>query len=326
MCSRDHLGHLVNKRQDLLYHSLSTNTWKAYNTAWRSYTTLLSQLGIAIHLPLREELLEIYVVGVSDRLSYGTIKSYLSAIKFVHMVSGFSVDNLFQGRLKLLLRGIRRKQGNSRTRPKRLPIMLEDLNNLCLWVETNLLTYDAALFRAAFLLAFFGLLRVSEFTCSSISEFRENVDLAVDDVFVDYNAGLLRVRIKISKSDPFRQGFVLRIAKTRERLCPFSAMTWFLSFRRLLGPGPLFRLSNGQFLTRDHIVQVLARVFPHVPAAIMGSHSFRIGGASRLCVLGVQDATIQTLGRWASAAFKKYLHLSDQYVSELQSRMSRDVN
>ena len=153
-----------------------------------------------------------------------------------------------------------------------------------------------------------------------------NSELAVQDVQVDYVTGLCRIHIKVSKSDPFRQGFTLRISRTNGPLCPFSSMVNYLSMRAQLGPGPLFVLTNGQFLTRDHIVLVLARAFPHIPSIFMGSHSFRIGGATRLCALGVPDATIQILGRWSSAAFKKYLHLSDQYVGSLQGAMSRDVN
>ena len=115
------------------------------------------------------------------------------------------------------------------------------------------------------------------------------------------------------------------MSRTNVPICPFSAMAHYLSLRGHLGAGPLFVLSNGQFLTREHIVLVLARAFPRIPSVLMGSHSFRIGGASRLCALGVPDATIQILGRWSSAAFKKYLHLSDQYVGSLQVAMSRDV-
>ena len=316
----------MSRRDQLLFNSLSPNSWKAYNTAWRSFTKVLSNLGFVSFLPLREQHLEIYVVAASDTLAYGTIKSYLSGIKFWHLLAGFSLDSLFQDRLRLLLRGVRRIQGNSRLRPKRIPITLQDLHAISSWVTIYLPFYDATLLQAALRLAFFGLLRISEFTCAAVGTFQVNTDLALQDVQVDEVAGFLRIYIKVSKSDPFRQGFSLRIAKTDSDLCPFTALISYLSLRRPLGPGPLFILSNGQFLTRDHVVLVLSRVFPHIPSALLGSHSFRIGGASRLCALGVPDATIQILGRWSSSAFKRYLHLSDSYVGYLHDRMSRDVN
>ena len=268
--------------------------------------------------------MELYVTAVSNRLSYGTIKSYLSALKFIHIMAGFSLDNLFQDRLRLLVRGVRRSHGNSKSRPKRLPITIADLRSLSRWVRSNLPAYDALLFEAAFNMAFFGLLRVSEFTCPTIRDFQRNVHLGMGDVQVNHATEVLTVRIKVSKSDPFRQGASIRITRTLSDVCPFSAMVAYMGYRRQVGPGPLFLLSNGQALTREHIVIVLSRVFPHVPAGLMGSHSFRIGGASRLCILGVPDATIQILGRWSSSAFKKYLRLSDEYVSHLQASMSRD--
>ena len=313
----------MNTRNNLLFQSLSANSWKAYQTAWRSYAKVLLQLGVRVHLPLQESLLELYVTAVSQRLAHTTIRSYLSAIKYMHIMAGHSLEGLFQDRLRLICRGIRRQQGNSKLRPRRLPISVDDLRDIQDWSGRNLPSYDAILLQAAVFLAFFGLLRVSEFTCPTTTSFDPNTHLGVYDVSFDHAVGLVRVHIKVSKSDPFRQGMTIRIARTGSHLCPFVSLVSFMRLRWRHGPGPLFVLSNGQFLTRDHIVYVLARVFPHIPAGRVGSHSFRIGGASRLCALGVPDATIQILGRWSSSAFKKYLHLSDQLVSELQSRMSK---
>lgn len=36
-------------------------------------------------------------------------------------------------------------------------------------------------------------------------------------------------------------------------------------------------------------------------------HSFRIGAATTVATVGIQDSTIQTLGRWHSAAFLQYI-------------------
>ena len=200
--------------------------------------------------------------------------------------------------------------------------MVKDLISLSSWGHSNLPPYDALLLDAAFALAFFGLLRVSEFTCPSPVLFDKHCQLGLEDIHVDSLAGSLWVFIKVSKTDPFRQGVTIRIYRTGSRVCPFSAMVAFLHYRRQFGAGPLFILSNGQFLTRKHIVLVLTQVFPNVPSGSVGSHSFRIGGATRLCSLGVPEGTIQILGRWSSSAFKKYLHLTDQYVATLQGRMS----
>ena len=150
------------------------------------------------------------------------------------------------------------------------------------------------------------------------------MDLALPDVHLDFPTGFISLRIKASKTDPFREGITLRIASTGNHLCPFSALCAYLHCRRYMGPGPLFILQDGQFLTRGHLSRLLTRVFPGAPPGTLATHSFRIGGATRLCALGVPDATIQLLGRWSSSAFKQYLRVSDGLLARLHGGMSCD--
>ena len=313
----------MNRRDDLLRLSLSANSWKSYRSAWRSYSQVLAEVQIHDILPLQENHLELYVTAVSKRLAHKSIKSYLSAIKFIHTYRGFNLAGLFGDRLRLLVRAVKREQGPDFTRPRRFPITPALLADLFACASRSFNNYDALLFRAAVSLAFFGLLRVSEFTSPSNTQFSGLCHLGLEDVAFDSRRQLMLVRLKVSKSDPFRAGTIIRIAPSRHPLCATQTMAAFLPLRRLLGPGPLFILSNGQFLTRQHIVLFLARAFPEYPQGTLGSHSFRIGGASMLCALGVPDATIQILGRWSSSAFKKYLHLSDDYIGSLHSHMVR---
>ena len=314
----------MRRRDDLLRNSLALGSWSAYRSAWRSYSRALGSLGIFDILPLQEAHLELYVASVSHRLGMNTINSYLSGIKFIHTFSGFCADSLFGERLSLIKRGVRRAQGSSFTRPKRLPITTEDLHDLFSFASRSFGPHDAALFSAAFVISFFGLLRVSEFTCPAPARVDAAVHLLLSDVsFASVRSRRFVVlRIKSSKTDQFRVGTDVRIAFVPGVLCPGTALLRYLQFRQPLGPGPLFLLENGQFLTRSHIVQVLGLTFPEVPQGLLGSHSFRIGGASRLCVLGVPDATIQILGRWSSSAFTKYLRLSSRYVAALHDRMA----
>ena len=64
---------------------------------------------------------------------------------------------------------------------------------------------------AACCLAFFGFLRSSEFTIPTQSGYDPEVHLSPNDVAVDNRAKprLLKVTIKQSKTDPFRQGVIL---------------------------------------------------------------------------------------------------------------------
>jgi hypothetical protein len=193
---------------------------------------------------------------------------------------------------------------------------------ICLPYIPLLLHPGVLMFRAAFSLAFFGLLRVSEFTCASPNAYCPATELGYADVAFDHPRGILFIFIKVSKADPFRVGATVRVSRTGGPLCPFAAMWEYLAYRGG-GAGPLFILLDGQYLTRSRLTSVLRGAFPGAPSGTLGSHSFRIGGASMLCALGVPDATIQLMGRWSSSAFRGYLHLSDGLITRLHRRMSQ---
>ena len=75
--------------------------------------------------------------------------------------------------------------------------------------------------------------------------------------------------------------------------------------------GPLFRLGDGRPLTRMILVQRLRDVLTRagIDCSRYSGHSFRIGAATTAIARGVSDATVQTLGRWASDSFKRYVRI-----------------
>ena len=63
----------------------------------------------------------------------------------------------------------------------------------------------------------------------------------VDDVQVDSreHPSVVRVRIKASKTDPFRRGVLLYLGRTDNLLCPVAAITAYIASRGS-DPGPFF--------------------------------------------------------------------------------------
>ena len=52
-------------------------------------------------------------------------------------------------------------------------------------------------------------------------------------------------------------------------------------------------------------------------------HSFRIGAATAAAQAGLEDSTIQLLGRWSSGAFLRYIRMPREQLSLYSVRMAR---
>ena len=172
---------------------------------------------------------------------------------------------------------------------------------------------------AASSLAFFGLLRCSEFTSADRHRYNSASTLMVNDIAFNRNGDIMSVFIKASKTDPFRVGCRVRIAAVGGPMCPVELMLQYLRARPECR-GPLFIFEENNFLIRQDVVTFLRRVLPEV--LNVNTHSFRIGGASAAASAGLPDSQIQILGRWSSDAYRRYLRFSDASVRRWCSLMS----
>ena len=150
---------------------------------------------------------------------------------------------------------------------------------------------------AACTLAYFGFLRSAEFTVPNLASFSPALHFGVVDISVDSDShpNCLRVRIKASKTDPFRKGCFIHIGKGNFPLCALQAVMAYLVVRGNSGT-PLFLFQDGRPLScallTGWLRQILAR------AGVSGnfsSHSFRIGAATVAARRGIPDRLIQVL-------------------------------
>ena len=180
------------------------------------------------------------------------------------------------------------------------------------------------MFWAACTLGYFGFLRSAEFTVPNLASFSPELHLSVADVSVDsrLSPSGIRIRIKASKTDPFRQGCYVHVGLGKAPLCAVHAM---LSYLALWGatPGPLFLLKSGQPLSRATLTKWLREILSS--AGISGnfsSHSFRIGAATVAARNGVPDHLIQALGRWTSNAYQLYIRTPSEALASLSNRLA----
>ena len=136
--------------------------------------------------------------------------------------------------------------------------------------------------------------------------------LSLSDIAVDShtNPSAVRLVLKRSKTDPFRQGMEIFMGRSGTEVCPVQALLQYIGIRPAT-PGPLFMLSTGLPLTRAYLVTNLQAALRQIGMDVMmyTGHSFRIGAATTAAQRGLEDSLIQTLGRWRSDAYKLYIKL-----------------
>ena len=140
--------------------------------------------------------------------------------------------------------------------------------------------------------AFFGLLRVSEYTCASASSFDPQRALLRRNVTI--SDSILTLLLPMSKTDQLREGAAVSIGVTGDGLCPVSAMAAYLAnSSHNARAQPLYQFADGRFLTANDINFWLGQLMePGVT-----SHSLTIGGATRIAELGAPTWQLQASGR-----------------------------
>ena len=183
----------------------------------------------------------------------------------------------------------------------------------------DLSLFDHRIFWAACNLAYLDFLRSAEFTVPNLASFSHSLHLSLADIAVDSDSkpSCSRVRIKASKTNPFRKGCFIHIGRGVYPLCALQSEMDCLAIRGNSG-GPLFLLQDGrpfsQPLLANWIRQILARA--GVPGSF-SSHSFGIGAATVAAHRGIPDHLIQALGRWSSNTYQLYIRTPAEALANL---------
>lgn len=95
-------------------------------------------------------------------------------------------------------------------------------------------------------------------------------------------------------------------------VCPCQAFLHYLNLRKHSSPSePLFSFMDGLPISRQYFTQQLrsALAFCNLNLHLYKAHSFRIGAATTAASQGFSELQIQSMGRWNSGAFKKYIRI-----------------
>ena len=146
-----------------------------YQRAWVVFRQFYAQFyGCADpQLPLPPTCIPLFISYLSfQKLASSTIKSYLSAISYVHKIKGLH-DPTKSFLVEKLSTALSRQQPLDIRLPITRPILHELLRSLSF---SNSSAFQRSLFSAMFLVAFYGLFRIGELaTKSAIRAFRHSV-------------------------------------------------------------------------------------------------------------------------------------------------------
>ncbi len=315
---------------DLFKNGLAPSSAKAYASA--RFNSFCQKFNVPAPFPLSEATLCYFVSHLHEEgLKHQTIKCYLSGLRHAQIAAGlqdlFSPQAPSRPRLEYVLKGIKRQQAKAGAKSNpRLPITPAILRKLChQWDSTG--NRDSIMLRAASCVSFFGFLRTAEFTVPPGKDaFDPQSHLSLTDVAVDCrnNPSTVRIRVKKSKTDPFRQGVDIYLGRSHSDICPVTSMAHYLT-QRGAAPGPLFLHADSQPLTRSSLVTAMKEALAKagLDPTLYNGHSFRIGAATTAASNGVEDAIIQTLGRWQSSAYLRYVKIPRERLAAISQVMAQ---
>lgn len=232
--------------------------------------------------------------------------------------------------LEHVLRGIKKEHAR-KAKPTliRLPITANILLKIRKIWEEDASNFDHIMLWAACCTCYFGFLRSGEICVPSPKEYDPSAHLSISDIAVDRHdkSSMVSLRIKTSKTDPFRQGVTIFLGATGSTLCPVNALLAYIHVRGQ-APGPLFLFKDQQPLTRERLVSCLRTVISKAGfnPKLYAEHSFWIGAATAAHLNGVEDSTIMTLGRWKSDAYLRYVRIPKEHLAKLSTRIANPID
>ena len=169
------------------YLGIAPSTRRVYKSGIKAYYKFCEKFNKIQPLPASNLTLQFFCVHNSCYTSYKTLKVYLAAIRLRHLEQGLD-DPTNDHLLHLVCRGIRRLQGDKIR--KRLPITINLLRTLKsqLANSTFFTVLEQRLLWAAFSLAFYSFMRVSEFTTPPTSDTFSPSGLHWSDIQLNTNS------------------------------------------------------------------------------------------------------------------------------------------
>lgn len=303
--------------------SRTPNTVKSYFSSFKKWHVWTEKFAEVQSLPATEFHVALFLVNlIQIGESFAVIKKIFYAIKYFHSLGSWNDPCQSSLCLNMLEAA---KRICSKTTTKKQPLLVDDLQkifDLCNGLEGSLLDLRNL---CLIVLSFVGFLRFSEVSAlkkGNIAFFETHMTMFIER----------------SKTDVYRDGNKLYIAKTGSDLCPVSILQFYLEKAKIISDDEyIFRQMSYLKSVNDYKLRSVNRPISYTTmreqlklvllkigkknVSEFSLHSLRSGGASAAANNGVRDRLFKRHGRWKSEKIK------DGYVKDnIHSLLSVSLN
>jgi len=304
---------LETKMKKYLMESKSKNTVKKYNSAFNKWRKFAKGIGAEV-TPAKEKDVALFITRlIEEDRSWNVIYPVVYAIKFENEVNGHKLDTTHPY-IKGIMEAAKRKTKVkvNRKDPITTDIMVEvceKLKNSTSIIDLRDLTLMAV--------SYAGFLR-----------FDEAVSLKRKDV--KFESSHVELFIEKSKTDQFREGNKVLVARGETPACPVKLMKRYLErieadqdfyiFRPAYKGSSTNLIKKNKKLSYTRARECIKRKLQLVGKAKslnIGTHSFRAGGATTAANNQADERLLQKHGRWSSATSKNR-YIKDSVTRSLE--------
>ena len=291
-----------------MHNQHKQSTKRNYHGVWQNFNKFVIQLDVKPDS--WEERTSLYCTFLTQcsTIQSSTLKSYISAIKF--KVNSLE-DYVWNDELVSLHSLTRACKIKNDVQKVRLPIRVKFLEEILFETEryftSRNLNYEKCMFKTAFAMAYYGMMRIGELTLSEHA-------VKAKDVHISKNKKKLLAVLYSSKThgrNSKPQQIEIEPDHPPRIFCPVEEANQFSNIR------PGYLEENEQFLvypdrqplTSNEVRSLLRKLIGNLKldATLYDTHSFRIGRATDLFKWGVSVEKIKKRGRWESNAVYQYL-------------------
>ena len=289
----------------LLNAALTEGTQHAYKHAVTVFTAFsTTHFPASSVFPASVGALAAFIAHLfSQNFAPATLMTYMSALSYVHTLADMA-DPTQHFVVKELLAGAQKLAAKPDTRLPITPTVLHQIVDATPFIVSS--NYVRCMLQSMFLLCFHAFLRIGEITVHSKA--RHESVIQVSDVTVSHSS--LTLVMCHFKHNTSGRPVTLSISRTHDKYCPVLALSRFLQVRGT-AHGPLYAFANASPVSRNFFCEHLTKTLTYAgldPDKYKG-HSFRIGAATAAADSGLSETQIQTMGRWKSTVFKRYIRI-----------------